>query len=338
MKFMQRHHGFTLVELLVVITIIGILIALLLPAVQAAREAARRTQCSNNLKQIGLAVLSYENVHGVLPAGAFHLVMKNNRNNPQGSIFIALLPFVEQQAVFDAYDFAHPYNVPLWTQTYPGTNVPIRSTVIACYACASDDHPAAYKVPATDISGLVGYTGPDYTVGLHNYSASAGPTAVYPASKCANVANYNAMYAMKRANGTDVMYDSAPTVGPFNRLGQCISVASITDGMSNTLFIGEIRSLWSVCTQMGWAEQENGCGYTSTVIPINIDTSARFGADACALFNNFSTAEGFKSAHPGGANFVFGDGSVRMIPENINMVIYQHLGGRADGQTASMDF
>jgi prepilin-type N-terminal cleavage/methylation domain-containing protein len=314
--------AFTLVELLVVITIIGILIALLLPAVQAAREAARRMQCGNNLKQLGLAVLTYENTYSVLPVGAYHLLSDGSQ---KGSIFVYLLPYAEQQAVYDAFDFKAKN---ISGQKYPGSNVEIRTTVIPTYVCPSDDHPATFAIPPGDggslwIGGL--------TVALHNYSASAGPTKVWNKPGCACSLNFDS-YASAE-------FDASPTVGAFNRLGICIQVSEITDGLSNTIFIGEQRPLCSIAGQLGWDSQDNGSGFTSTVVPLNYDTCSRATTgDGCGRYCNCNTSNGFKSAHAGGSNFVFGDGAVHFLPETIDMWTYQRLGARADGHAVSMDF
>ena len=322
MKRSIGKRGFTLVELLVVITIIGILIALLLPAVQAAREAARRMQCCNNLKQIGLAALNYENTYKVLPAGGFHLLADGSR---KGSILVYLLPFVEKQAVFDAFDFkAHD----IGGQKYPNSTTEIRSTVISAYVCPSDDHPPTLELSADDTGSL--WLG-SRVVALHNYTASAGPTKVWNRPGCECSLNYD-NYALAE-------FDAKPTAGPFNRLGICITVAEITDGLSNTIFVGEQRPLCSIAGQLGWDSQDNGCGFTSTVVPLNSDSCSREATgNGCGRYCNCNTSNGFKSAHPGGANFVFGDGAVHFVPETIDMWAYQWLGGRADGHAVSMDF
>ncbi|MEZ6072126.1 MAG: DUF1559 domain-containing protein [Pirellulales bacterium] len=142
------HRGFTLVELLVVIAIIGILIALLLPAVQAARESARRSACVNNLKQIALAVSNYEGVHRSLPPGdVTRATAADGTPLPESSFFygtnwaIAILPFIEQQAVFDQYDLSV-------TNTHPN-NEAVRRTFMPGYMCPSEPNPLELATRAT---------------------------------------------------------------------------------------------------------------------------------------------------------------------------------------------
>ncbi len=136
----DRPNGFTLVELLVVITIIGILIALLLPAVQSAREAARRLQCQNNLKQLGLACLNYESTYGVFPPAshwadlqpnvAAQSMRMQNQNNLRENWVIMILPFMEQQGLYDAFDLSLPIN--------HEDNERARSTQLSVMLCPSD--------------------------------------------------------------------------------------------------------------------------------------------------------------------------------------------------------
>ena len=153
----DRPAGFTLVELLVVIAIIGILIALLLPAVQAAREAARRIQCSNNLKQIGLSLHNYHGSNKCFPPGSFWFGL--DYANYRGCILIRLLPYIEQQPLYDQYDFELKAGVPIDSQKLAGSNDLIQSTIVPVFRCPSDNHAGVLNGRA-----------------LHNYAASIGPT------------------------------------------------------------------------------------------------------------------------------------------------------------------
>ncbi len=316
-------RGFTLVELLVVITIIGILIALLLPAVQAAREAARRMQCGNNLKQIGVALHNYENTHRTLPPGSFFLTSGKGRN--KGSILVHILPFIEQQAIFDAFDFKQP---DISGQCFAGTATEIRSTVIAAYICPSDNHDGTFTVPASD--GW--WIGTGREVGLHNYAASGGPNYLANNSGCSCSESWNS-FALGYYN------DANNWAGAFNRMGISCRFAEILDGLSNTILFGEVRPMCSIHAQRGWEDSCNGCGYHSTIIPINYDTCRREASgDNCQRYCNWHTSAGFKSAHVGGAQFLFGDGAVRLIPETIDHQNYQYLGAKADGEPVEINF
>ncbi len=166
----SRRHGFTLVELLVVIAIIGILIALLLPAVQAAREAARRMTCSNHLKQIGLALHNYHLSNKCFPAGAF---LTWDLNTYRGSILIRLLPFFEEQSLYDMFDLEQG---PVGQQLLTSSGDLIQSIEVATYQCPSDNHPQLDRGRA-----------------LHNYSASNGPTTIpdNASCSCSEVDNWN---------------------------------------------------------------------------------------------------------------------------------------------------
>jgi prepilin-type N-terminal cleavage/methylation domain-containing protein/prepilin-type processing-associated H-X9-DG protein len=310
-------HGFTLVELLVVITIIGILIALLLPAVQAAREAARLSQCTNNLKQIGLAVLSYEQVHGLLPAGSYWLQsdwnwVKYGGPTNGGTILIRLLPYIEQQALYDQFDFKKVVD----GQTVKSTTRYIGATIVPTYLCPSD--PSSLDL---NVSGLA----------MHNYIASAGPiTLVDNAScACASSGNWN-QYAMAQS----CPLGTGPGVFSANSVN--CSVAEIRDGLSNTILFGESRPACSTEGSSGWAWSNNGEGVGATTYPINYNTCEKDSPDPCHRPDNWTLQYGFKSLHPGGAAFLFGDGSVHFLTENIDHQNYQYLGAKADGHAAQV--
>src|SRR4051794_38561286 len=157
---LQRTHtscGFTLVELLVVIAIIGVLVALLLPAVQAAREAARRMSCSNNLKQIGLALHSYESAHSVFPPGRINTYVAGNGHC--WGAYSQMLPFLEQKAVFDAMNFSMNPD-PDYTTTNAVVNQTAAVTVLSTFLCPSDGGPPMVQV------GGGQYAGHDYLLNV----------------------------------------------------------------------------------------------------------------------------------------------------------------------------
>ena len=323
----HRQAAFTLVELLVVIAIIGILIALLLPAVQAAREAARRIQCGNHLKQIGLALLNYETAHRTLPPGAFWSCPDGTR---KGSMLVHILPFMEQQSLFDQFDFSQSS---IDGQTYAGTDIEIGSTIVTTYQCPSDNHAQVIDTePHSSFSGVT-------TVALHNYTASRGANKLANNSSCScsEGGTFNAL-EKPVGGGTYETWDTFS--GPFTRRCTCTRLNAIQDGLSNTIFVGEVRPMCSWHNDNGWATSNNGHGYSSTLIPINYDSCTRDSSttDNCRRYCNWNTEAGFRSAHPGGAQFGFGDGSVRFLSESIDHEDYQRLGAKADGEVLENHF
>ena len=301
---MKSKTAFTLVELLIVIAIVGLLIALLLPAVQAARESARRSQCLGNLRQISLATANYEQPHRAFPAGA-------DLFNWNGTILVRLLPYIEEQSLYANYDLAKPTDA----QVFAGTTTMLGSTVVSLYICPSDDHEATMNV----LPGL----GPR---GSQNYAASTGPctTTDNGAASCIHPWNTFAL----------APYDDAVNfAGPFNRHGASTQRRQITDGLSKTIFFGEMRPNCCYAGGFGWASSDNIQGFSYTNIPINTNTCSRDPTepDGCKNWKNWNTAFGFRSAHPGGAHFCFGDGSATFIDETIDHWTYQYLGAKADG-------
>ncbi|MEA3342035.1 MAG: DUF1559 domain-containing protein, partial [Chloroflexota bacterium] len=203
----------------------------------------------------------------------------------------------------------------------------IRMNVIATYVCPSDNHPPTFQIPLAEAAGI----GPNRVVALHNYAASAGPSNLAKNSKCYCAQDWNSF-----SSGTYWERNNWP--GPFNRLGIPCALNEIRDGLSNTIFFGEVRPLCSMHAERGWEDSCNGSGYHSTIIPINFDTCTRDSTDNCSRHCNWHTSAGFKSAHTGGAQFLFGDGAVRMIPETIDHWLYQYLGAKADGEIVSKEF
>ncbi len=217
-------RGFTLIELLVVIAIIAVLIALLLPAVQSAREAARRAQCTNNIKQLGLAALNYESATGVLPGGSysawdpFHKYWSANF-----SCFVHMLPYFEQQAMYNATNFnLTRYNV---------ENITIAGVKVASLACPSDLTDSSPIVPRSGGGVLPGWnygydvfpTSPVYNQAFTSYGGCSG---TYISKYYIGIASTNPQQVLSQMNG--LIYDES-----------AVKLAQITDGTSNTFLFGE---------------------------------------------------------------------------------------------------
>ena len=314
-----RQAAFTLVELLVVITIIGILIALLLPAVQAAREAARRMQCSNNLRQIGIALHNYHTATRAFPPGAFHVHFPPGQTYwdhvlYRGPILVHILPYVEQQAIYDLFDFSSTTYV--GNQTMPDGTL-IASTVVSMYLCPSDN---VIMLP----SGRA----------AHNYVACRGPSQVNTNTSCA-CAESSAWEAYEMLLPNPVPNEFP---GAFTRNSISLRIVDMTDGLSSTIFFGEVRPDCSNHVSAGWAYTNNANGLAGTTVPINYDSCnpADSSVPECNRKCNWVTSLGFKSRHPGGAQFLFGDGSVHFLSETIDHWNYQYLGGRCDAEIAQV--
>lgn len=324
MRYLIR-RGFTLVELLVVIAIIGILVALLLPAVQAAREAARRMQCGNNLKQLGLALHNYHDTFKNFPTGTRHQDPANTPlanawaagNHNKGSILVKLLPFIEQAPLHGQLDFAGDVNLQLRTLGYGGPNGVANSKQIPGFLCPSD-------------SWL-----PD-NLTISNYGKSLGfqpngaRCGVYPIDGADPRLFHTGL--VTHGDGT-----STTVSGCFGRFFWAARISQISDGTSNTIIMGEIRP-WCGDHPRRGAFDPNSL-WTVTTAPINHPTcpSEGLGHNHASNFdcNNFASwqvALGFKSKHPGGAQFVLADGSTQFLSQTIDYLTYQRLGDRWDGQ------
>ena len=319
MKNLDRRKAFTLVELLVVIAIIGILVGLLLPAVQAAREAARRMQCGNNLKQLGLAMHNYHDVHKVFPHGF-------GVNQEFWSALI--LPQLEQNNLHRTLNWTNSAIVnSAYATDWTNYNSPNRTacetvvTVFRCPSMAQEEHldynTIAKRVPVS-YRGVAGAK-------VASDDASTRP------------AGYNtAAFTALEQTGLDGMLFGASRVG----------FRDVTDGSSNTLMIGESYTDCDFAKdsqgmdyfaffgpQMAtWAPgkltgTEHSEGLGSAVVPIN----SRKNPTVHGVLIEMS----FGSYHTGGAMFSIGDGSVRFIPESIDLTIYQALATRAGGEVVN---
>ncbi|TWT48586.1 DUF1559 domain-containing protein [Botrimarina hoheduenensis] len=313
-----REQGFTLVELLVVIAIIGVLVALLLPAVQAAREASRRTSCTNKLRQVTLATINYESARGGLPPGAIF----DSKEGIQfrTGVLAWILPYAEDTSLHDLIDF----NQPTDNQRLAGGEY-LASYPVSMYVCPSDA-----DEPVVEIGGI--------PRAMTSYAASNGSGRRGDSSGC-SCASQQVIWNKYALGPIPYLADPRDFSGVFTRFAVQTELREITDGLSNTIFFGEVRPGCSSHVRKGWLNSNNANGLVSTVIPINYDTcreAGTGGGSSCDKSCTWNTALGFKSPHPGGANFSFGDGSVHFLLDSIDHWTYQYLGDKSDGYSVSL--
>jgi prepilin-type N-terminal cleavage/methylation domain-containing protein/prepilin-type processing-associated H-X9-DG protein len=296
------NRGFTLIELLVVIAIIAVLIALLLPAVQAAREAARRIQCTNNLKQIGLAFHNYHDVNNTFITGENWVVNGNSPQNGPRRAWgwrIGVLPYVEQANVYNAMNMM----MCVWN---PQNAITVIPTSINAFYCPSDGKVAA-KIPQDLTSfGNVGKT----SMGYCSYAGNAGPWFnLYT--------GYSSPPGINSAVAGVISQSAQNSLGVLYQ-GSNNGINTITDGTSNTLLVcewayGKIRDYQD---QWHWWPAYNpGDSTLTTQYPINPNNKCR---DAVGVNTTYIDADAAGSFHPGGANFAFCDGSVHFLKDTIN--------------------
>lgn len=298
-------NGFTLVELLVVIAIIGILIALLLPAVQAAREAARRSQCTNNLKQIGLALHNYVDTATVLPYGTPGCC------NVRGCNWSTMiLPFAEQGALFDTFDCR------LQMRVAPNDAAAMR--IVPFYICPSD--PAS----AEPVRDRFATHNPSPSLALW-YPASIGPTSVDGCIYCdmpkAAQTDPDSYCCCSWNYGTP-KHDSC---GVFGRHVSAVKLEHILDGTSNTIMVGESRPIE--------CNFHVAFGDNFPLAPTNVPINAPFVSNNAGDWRRNC---GYKSYHPGGANFLMADGSCHYLAETIDYRVYNGLGTKGGCEAVSI--
>jgi prepilin-type N-terminal cleavage/methylation domain-containing protein/prepilin-type processing-associated H-X9-DG protein len=319
-KKLRPSRGFTLIELLVVIAIIGVLVALLLPAVQQAREAARRTQCKNNLKQIGLALHNYHDAQLIFPQAQY---IDPGAINSQWGWSVMILPYIDQAPLFNQLNvgpglFEQAANDP--------ARLALLTTPLSFFLCPSDPEPGVNRNRPFLQKGSGGLC-----VGM-----------ILPRDVQFGKSNYM---------GCNGNHDSD---GIFRSGGGKVRIGDITDGTSNTIMVGERSSLkyarqtvptgpWAGV----WAGQELTCNGITNVWCLVGRTEYQMNSGAHSDVTGSTTAadsplEGFGSQHAGGAHFLLADGSVRFISENIqwndllnsydDVGIYHSLGSKSDGR------
>jgi len=311
----QRHlRGFTLIELLVVIAIIAVLIALLLPAVQQAREAARRTQCKNNLKQYGLSLHNYHDVHNRFPPGS----MRNNWSSWQ----VHVLPYLDQANLFNSLNM----NIEVRSQIVNGK--PLAGTTVPYARCPSDDYESVSSYPG-GLCANTNYAGNRGTMLYTNFgNCLQFSTELRPLLNRVSDPLFGSM-----ANAWGDCIGGSDCSGVFGNIWYGAKIAEITDGTSQVIALGEVLpkcmsyhyyegDMWS------YNRQSNNM---FTNIPVNFDTCPPHNpANTCDSISEF-TGRGIKSAHVGGAHVALCDGSVRFVSANLDLLTLQRLGDRADG-------
>lgn len=320
----RRRRAFTLIELLVVIAIIAVLIALLLPAVQQAREAARRTQCKNNLKQYGLAWHNYHDTYKQFPLGGA------NWGQPSVGFQVMILPYTDQASIYNQLNFSY---------TASGNGVGDQPLADGKQARL---HQVPYAICPSDPS-------PELNNGWSqtNYDGSLGAQRTPSANGACNTwltpnVDYDALGTAD--HGNTITKNQLSGVG--SRLGATVKIGDITDGTSNTVCMGEILPTCNDHTAGWWHYNGMGNFHASMAVPLNCfqtcflngqkyiqgGTCGPIGGCTNPQQSDWNWSWGFRSRHTGGAHFLMCDGAVKFVSENIDRPTYRTLGGRADGK------
>ncbi len=362
MRSMQR-RGFTLIELLVVIAIIAVLIGLLLPAVQAAREAARRAQCVNNLKQIGLASHNYHSTTESFPMGCTQVVtdFPNGKNyGGPWSGFSAqaqLLPYLEQTPMYNSMNFNWACGESLNTTTYLAR--------IASMTCPSDpnagrrntnSYASSYGATTTAMWAWTGsdptnpnITTPNGSSGLYSYGLS------YGIRDAADGTSNTIAFAEMLTGNQGVLYDGSNPgskyrgnfmlISPGTRVGAAEQLSAFNNSNAVIQSVAACRTAFqrpgqpNIHDYKGYRWSQGATAFTmfNTVQPPNdVFGGCRFDARP-DVWPDQAFVTGAASAHPGGVNCAMGDGSVKFIKSTVNLMTWWSLGTRAGGEVVSAD-
>jgi len=325
-----KTQGFTLIELLVVIAIIAVLIALLLPAVQQAREAARRSQCKNNLKQMGLAIHNYESTYSRMPTSGEYTLSNGDRTFARTSFFTSILPFIDQAPVYHLMDMNHPYNASAATN-----NQVAAKTSIPTFLCPSNPkfQPEAAGYGQADYMPIsytdLGTNAGEYKTGFHD-GLLAGRASGYGRFADATDGLSNTVCLWEDAGKPSPMdgkYDSKAEYGG-------IYPGTLVDTCDSVLAGGRCPKRWAD-GDTGNGVSGPGAGNTAgSVVATQIINNYKDPNNTTCPWatNNCGPNDEPFSFHVGGCHAVLGDGSVRFISENIAAVTVARLCAPADGQ------
>ena len=347
-----KRCGFTLIELLVVIAIVGVLIGLLLPAVQAAREAARRMHCGNNLKQMGLALQNYHAARQQFPAGYLSYPTSTGNGPTEARIDpvtwdgapgwgwgAQLLPYLEQASVGNAIDEREP----LWKQAFANA-IATNLEVFLCPSASGAHDPFVVRDEPGDPLMIADR---ELVVGRSHYVASHGQESCW--GECGASLTGEVFTNIYDSSTETIVIDgdvSRVADGPFYRNSRT-RIRDITDGTSNTIFLGEHSSALSDKTWVGvvpgafthpsFRSPENGPDAAATLTLVHAGPSGGelditgFPIIHPVNFPTFHVGQMF-SEHPGGGQIALGDGSVRFLSEDINLILFAELSSIDEGE------
>ena len=343
-----KRRGFTLVELLVVIAIIGILIALLLPAVKAAREAARRAQCTNNVKQLSLAMLNYHDTFRTFPAATYRQsngLWWGGSRLYLPSVHIAMLPYIEQANLHEMFDYSRWIWGPSSSHDHPAPppneNAIVTSTRVAAFICPTGpsyaDDPSrstnhyAWNMGSTIYWDNVLENGPivrsrDTPIAsiLDGLSNTILVSEILPGD--GSSATFT--YPRDMLPSVDISMITTPVMPPPDQVA-ALAAANEAAMASVSAHHSNLGDTWG-CTAFMWTTY-------NTVAPPNWDAPTSHPGGSGAWLIGVNGVFPARSYHPGGVNAGFCDGSVHFIPETIDLVTYQRLGARNDGQPVSLE-